>query len=191
MPQQPTLTRAIAALRARIGFDVSRCRATARGLQKAGVLPVGGNGASPQITLDQFLSLLVAAAIDAPPRSVAQDVARYMALMPAGVPETVVPDSVKKKIGFMPSGEYLRGAAWLALGNILDQKLVSGQRIEFVVSWPEMAIHHAGGLVDRYVDPGALATHWQSSFRRSAAIEGSAFIDAVRDLFLIGDEHAH
>ncbi|MER9900106.1 hypothetical protein [Mesorhizobium sp. M0130] len=163
-------------LAARIGFDKPRVRAVARALTDAGRLPPGAPAKSPVLDIGHVVDLLIGSAVDVPLRSVADTVAKVRELTPAGAPIDVLPASLQYS-----AGNYLDALADLAAEGSLD---VRRAKLEFVSSWNELAVYQPDGAISRFVGPGANAAQWQQSgHRRSTAINGAAFADAIRDLF--------
>ncbi|MBZ9904789.1 hypothetical protein LB557_02045 [Mesorhizobium sp. BR115XR7A] len=95
----------------------------------------------------------------------------YRELTPAGAPIDALPASLQ-----FSAGNFLDGLADEP-ENALKLK------IEFVSSWPEIAIH-SDGTVRRFVLPGFDPNHWQhSGHRRSTTINVAAFADVITELF--------
>lgn len=168
----PTTKQAVAAIVRHIGLDEGRVGAVARALTDDSVLPPGAPGKSPDLSPQDVASLMLGAALDVPLRAVADAVATYRELTPAGTPIDVLPASLQYAAGNFLDGlaDYPENARHL--------------RIEVVSTWREITIHYADGSTRRFVEPGADASRWQSNgHRRSTVINGAAFADAVRDLF--------
>ncbi|MBM2715474.1 hypothetical protein JQK88_30570 [Mesorhizobium caraganae] len=128
------------------------------------------------LDIGNVVDLLIGSAVDVPLRSVSETVANVRDLTPAGTPIESLPASLQYS-----AGNYLDALADLAAEGSSDVRRV---RIEVVSSWPEIDVHQPDGAISRFVEPGALASNWQSTgHRRSTVINGAAFADAVRDLF--------
>ncbi|MER9596686.1 hypothetical protein [Mesorhizobium sp. M0244] len=122
------------------------------------------------------MDLLIGSAVDVPLRAVADTVVSYRELTPAGAPIDVLPASLQYS-----AGNYLDALADLAADGSDD---VRRAKLEFVSNWKELAVHQPDGTISRFVEPGAIASNWQhAGHRRSTAINGAAFADAVSDLF--------
>jgi hypothetical protein len=117
---------------------------------------------------------MIAYAADAPIHLSARSVETYVALTPEGAHVAKAPAGYCKT-----SGDEL-----LAIAEMYDDADLRRLRIEFVSSWPEVAIHFAGGGIHRFLKLGALPGHWQSSgHRKSIVINGAALADVIKDLF--------
>ncbi|BBD37002.1 hypothetical protein Amn_18820 [Aminobacter sp. Y103A] len=171
----PSTTEAVDAV-VRLGFDPGRAKAVARSLTDAAVLPSGGPGKSPALDVTHFIDLLIGVVVDAPLRLVPAAVRSYRALTPGGADLANAPASIDT------AGQALDIFADIALhGEHPD--LLRRDQIEIVSSWSEIALISPSGI-RRFVPVGANAAHWAASgHRKSTTIAGSAFVDAVRDLF--------
>jgi hypothetical protein len=167
-----TTNDATAAIERRIGIPKSRGVTVARRLTEHGLLPAGAPGKAPELDRADFVTLLIGLASDAPLSRVADAVATYRDLTPAGTPIDVLPASLQ-----------------FSAGNFLDvltdaPENSSHMQIEFVSTWPGVTIHYADGTVRRFVKPGSDASRWQhSGYLKSTTINGSAYRDCVLDLF--------
>lgn len=172
----PSTSEAVNALAVRIGFDKPRVRAVARALTDAGRLPPGAPSKSPVLSINHVVDLLVGSAIDVPLRAVADTVASYRELTPAGTPIEALPASLQYS-----AGNFLDSLADLAADGSQD---VRRTKIEVVSTWPEIAVWMPDGSVRRFVAPGNDPSRWQNTgHRRSTVINGGAFSDAINDLF--------
>ncbi|MGO4637231.1 hypothetical protein AB4Z43_02205 [Mesorhizobium sp. 2RAF45] len=171
-----TLNAAHAANERRIGFPTSRGKTVARRLQDEDILPSGQPGKAPEIDLRNYVDLVLALAADTTLRAVANAVANYRELTPAGTPIEALPASLQYS-----AGNYLDSLADLAAEGSQDVRRI---KLEVVSTWPEIAVHHDDGTVRRFVQPGANPSHWQhSGHRRSTTISGAAFADCILVLF--------
>jgi len=169
-----TLADAIAALERRIGFRRGRLVAVSQRLQQANLIPTGSPRTAPQLTLADVMALVIAYAADAPLHMSARSVETYIGLTPDGSDVTGAPAGYCKT-----AGDEL-----LAIAQMYDDADLRRLRIEFVSSWPEVAIHFDGGGLHRFLKVGALPGHWQSSgHRKSIVINGAALADVIKDLF--------
>lgn len=184
-----TLNSVLAKIEQHMGFPASRTKQVARRLAEAGIIPVGGPRRSPELTIDDFVSLLIAASFDNGLAGVVEAARSASGLTPGGailgVDLTV--DGVTAE--HWPTGvprsarQVLDVIAEIALGDIHSQREVTAMRIEFVSTWPEIAIHD-GDRIHRFREPGSNAGHWgKRGHRRSVTINGGALVDAVRALF--------
>ncbi|MER9032417.1 hypothetical protein [Mesorhizobium sp. M0674] len=168
----PTTKQSCGALVHRVGFDPGRTKEAARALTEGGVLPSGAPGKSPELTPQHVATLMLGAALDVPLRAVADTVREYRELTPAGTPIDMLPASLQYS-----AGNYLD-----ALAN--EPELARHLKIEVVSTWPGISIHSPDGIVRRFVEPGTHPNHWQhSGHMRSTTVIGSAFADAVTELF--------
>lgn len=173
-----TLNRALAATEMYIGFPASRTRQVARRLAEAGVIPLGGPRRSPELDIEDFVSLLAAAAFDDGLAGSVEAARRASALTPGGAVLTDAPNSIPRS-----ARHVLDILAEMALGDLESQQAVAAMQIEFVTSFPEIAIHD-GVSIRRFREPGSDAAHWgQRGHRKSVSINGGAFVSAVRSLF--------
>jgi hypothetical protein len=173
----PTTNEAVHAVWRHLGFEKPRVAAVARSLTDAGVLPAGGPGRSPELEPQHVVDIILAVAVDAPLRALAAKVAEYRAMTPGGACLVGAPDSIDT------AGRMLDILGdWSIHG---DADLLRRDAIEVVSSWPEIALHdYAAAQVRRFAPVGTLASHWQNSgHRRSTCIHGSAFVNAMRELF--------
>ncbi|WP_158665076.1 hypothetical protein [Ensifer adhaerens] len=167
---------AIAALERRVGFPQSRARQVARSLQEAGALPLGGPGKSPELNLDDFVTLVIALAADVPLHQSADAVRTYRNLTPGGADVSRAPASVPRN-----AGEEIDAIFSLAADGNSD---VRGIKLEFVANWPEVALHWHDGSAGRFRERGAIAAHWGASgHRRSTSINVAALADAIQETF--------
>ncbi|MER8783365.1 hypothetical protein NKH60_19320 [Mesorhizobium sp. M1006] len=128
------------------------------------------------LDIGNVVDLFLGSAVDVPLRSVADTVARVRELTPAGTPLKALPESLRHT-----AGAYLDALADMAAEGSLDVRRV---KIEVVSNWKELAVHQPDGTISRFVEPGAIASNWQhAGHRRSTAINGAAFADAVSNLF--------
>jgi hypothetical protein len=173
----PNLSAAVIALERHCGFLSSRVRGVARQLQDADLLPLGTPGAPSEITLQQFLTLLIAVATDNGAKRLApQAVQTYRAMSLAGLPLNSAP------AGFVSAATALEVFAEMALASRQD---VKSANVEFVANWPEISFVWADGSVQRYQPTGTAPGFWQThTHRKSPTIPGAAFADAVRAVFL-------
>lgn len=171
----PTLNEVYDADHRHLGFSKSRARQYAQRLREEGMFASGAPGKSPDITVDDFLNLLLALAIDATLADTADAVRAYRSLTPGGASLDGEPASLRT------AGDFLDiWADWAVHG---DADLLRRDKIEVVSSWPEIALHEATG-VKRWQPPGSLPNHWQASgHRRSTTINGAALVDALKELF--------
>ncbi|MBX4993850.1 hypothetical protein ABID08_006540 [Rhizobium binae] len=174
--QTATLAAAIAALERHLGFRRGRLVSMAQRLQNAGAIPTGAPRTPPQLTLANVVDLVVAYAADAPLHLAARSVATYGALTPGGANLDGAPARVK-----VTAAEYLTSIAALAAGGDTGIRRL---KLEFVSTWPELAVHFEVGSIHRFQAVGALPDHWQASgHRQSLTINGAAFADAIREIF--------
>lgn len=172
-----TIQETASAIERHIGFPSEQTQDLATALRNAGVI-------GDTIDLGDFLVILTALAADLAPEQ-ATDVERYLDLMPNGINPEIMPESVREKIG-LASVEivllaYMIGAAG---AEVTSQRDLSRLHIEFVSTWPEIAITQPDGEVERFLEIGALASHWgHRGLRRSITINGSALVDTIRELF--------
>jgi len=174
-----TIKAAIAALERYGGFDPKRCRTISRELINTGVIPMGAPGMAQVLSAEEFLFLFEALAFDPKVREASQAAGRARSLVIGG--EKLAPDDPTS----LPRSAHweLEFLADMALGPVEDQRIVVARRIEFVSTWPEIAIH-TDGKVSRFVEPGKDSKHWQSrGQRRSTTITGGAFVDMLRSLY--------
>ncbi|MBX4989559.1 hypothetical protein [Rhizobium lentis] len=174
--QTATLAAAIAALERHLGFRRGRLVSMAQRLQNAGVIPTGAPRTPPQLTLANVVDLVVAYAADAPLHHAPRSVEAYGALTPGGANLGAAPAGVK-----VTASGYLASIAALAIeGDAGIRRL----RLEFVSTWPELAIHFEDGSTYRFQGVGALSGHWQSTgHRQSLTINGAALADALQEVF--------
>ena len=184
-----TIREATEALQQYLDFDPARSRTISRQLIDAGLLPAGAPGLAQQLSIDDFMTLVCAIAFDPLLREAPDAARRADRLTPGGVSlgvdlshngetaehwPTTIPRSAREELDVI---------AEMALGDIDSKRDVAAMRIEFVATWPEVAIHD-GKRVGRFVAPGTPPQTWQSrGHRRSTTINGSALVDAVRTLF--------
>ncbi|MDK4730337.1 hypothetical protein [Rhizobium phaseoli] len=176
MTQTATLAAVIAALECRVGFRRGRLISMAQRLQQAGVIPTGAPRTAPQLDLAHVVGLVVAYAADAPLHRAAASVSTYGALTPGGADLSTAPDTVK-----VTAAEYLNSIAALAAE---DDAGIRRLKLEFVSTWPELAVHFEDGSTSRFQPVGALPDHWQASgHRQSLTISGAALADALGEIF--------
>jgi len=174
-----TTKQAIDALVAHAGFDPPRCRAVARKLTDAGILPRGSAGKSPELEVWHFVDLLLGVSVDVPLRAVPETVSAYRKLAPGGANLSGAPEHLRRS-----AGDFLDITAEMATNGTPDaQRDVSTSMLEVVSTWPEIAIREAGATL-RFQPVGTLPDHWQETKqRRAVTINGSAFVRAVRAAF--------
>lgn len=184
-----TLKRVLAVTEQYIGFPASRTKQIASRLQEAGIIPMGGPRRSPELTIDDFVSLLIASAFDTGLAGAVEAARRASTLTPGGailgVELTVDGITAEHWPASVPHSarQVLDVIAEMALGDQQEQRDVAAMRLEFVGTWPEIAIHD-GDRIHRFREPGSNAGHWgERGHRRSVTINGSALVDAVRTLF--------
>lgn len=174
-----TLNDCLAAAERHLGFAEPRARAIAKRLTEAGVLPAGGPGRAPDLNDQDFVRLLIALAVNSKLRRSDEIVRIYSDLAPHGANLTGAPDSVIKT-----AFEKLAVLADIVLhGGSIGAQDVRKAKIEFVSSWPEIAIYGYGSTI-RFREVGADASRWQNGkMRTSTTITGAAFVDAINQLF--------
>ncbi|MDX8521308.1 hypothetical protein [Mesorhizobium dulcispinae] len=172
---------AVDAIVRRIGFDPGRVSAVARVLTEAGELPSGAPGKSPELSPQHVTKLMVATALDAPLRAVADTVGEYVALRREGVPEGA-PEGIGDT-----AGDVLDILAEIAAAGSTDAKARAANTIITVVnSWPETVL--VDPIDTRRFSAGEPG-RWQAyGHRKSVEINGGAFVDVINDLF--GDHNA-
>jgi hypothetical protein len=177
-----TLNRTLDVIEQRMGFPRSRSNSVARSLQWARILPAGAPGVAPELSQGDIVSLVLALSIDETLHRSADAVLAYRDLRPGGVDLAAAEAPVSL---CRTAGDYLMLLAEQAeIGSKQEQRDVAAARIEVVSSWPEIAILRPGAEPLRFVEAGALATHWQSrGHRRSTMINGAALVDVFRELF--------
>jgi len=178
-----TLQDAIRALERRTGFEPGSVRAAANRLVEDGILPRGTPGRHTELTVKEFIDLLIARAASPTHRQGPETVKLFDELVRDGIDVSVMPPDIRPPR--RTARAYLQDLALDALDDDPQrQRTVSQLTLEFVESWPELAIHLDGKTIGRFREPGALASHWQTpGHRRSTTIAGAAFVDAVRDVF--------
>ncbi|MDR9782285.1 hypothetical protein [Rhizobium redzepovicii] len=176
MTKTATLAAAIAALERHVGFRRGRLVSMAQRLQQAGVVPTGAPRTAPQLSLVDVVNLVVAYAADAPLHLAARSVATYGELSPGGANLSGAPANIK-----VTAADYLASIAALAVeGDIGIRRL----KLEFVSTWPELAVQFEDSSIHRFQAVGAIAGHWQSSgHRQSLTINGAALADALQEVF--------
>ena len=171
-----TLNEAIAALERFVGFRRGRLVSVSQRLQQAGIIPTGAPRTPPRLDLAHVVSLLVAYAADAAIHLSAKSVEVFETLTPGGAELSTAPRHLQ-----LTAGDQLRAIAALAAEGDGDMRKL---RLEFVSSWPELAIHWPDGSVQRFREIGALASHWgNGGHRKSITINGAALADAFGSLF--------
>jgi hypothetical protein len=171
-----TLAAAIAALERHVGFRRGRLISMAQRLQNAGVIPTGAPRTAPQLDHAHVVDLVVAYAVDAPLHLAARSVETYGALTPGGANLTGAPASIK-----VTAADYLASIASLAADGDAGMRRL---RLEFVSTWPELAVHFEDGSIHRFQAVGAVSGHWQSAgHRQSLTINGAALADALQEIF--------
>ncbi|MBY5831216.1 hypothetical protein HFN47_19010 [Rhizobium leguminosarum] len=176
MTQTATLAAAIAALERYVGFRRGRLVSMAQRMQNAGVIPTGGPRTAPQLTLVNVVDLVVAYAADAPLHLAARSVETYGALTPGGADLKDAPVMVK-----VSAASYLASIAALAAEGDDGMRRM---KLEFISTWPELAVHFEDGSVHRFQSVGAVSGHWQSTgHRKSLTINGAALADAMKEIF--------
>lgn len=184
-----TIREATDALQQRLGFDPARSRTISRQLIDSGLLPAGAPGLAQQLSIDDFVTLLCAIAFDPLLREAPAAARRAEDLTPGGailgVDLMVNGETAEHWPTSIPRSarEVLDVIAEMALGDLDSQRDVAAMRLEFVSTWPEIAIHD-GDHVRRFREPVANASLWgQGGHRRSTTINGGALVDAIRALF--------
>lgn len=176
MKQTTTLAAAIAALERHLGFRRGRLVSMAQRLQNAGVIPTGAPRTAPQLTMGNVVDLVVAYAADAPLHLAARSAETYGALTPGGANLDGAPAKAK-----VTAAEYLTSIAAIAADGDAGMRRL---KLEFVSTWPELAVHFEDGLIHRFQAVGAVSGHWQSAgHRQSLTINGAAFADAMQEIF--------
>ncbi|MBH5371479.1 hypothetical protein [Bradyrhizobium glycinis] len=171
-----TLNECLDAAEQHLGFREPRARAIAKRLTEAGILPSGGPGRPPELDETDFVRLLIALAVNSQLRRSDEIVRVYSELAPHGARLQGAPNSVVET-----AFDQLAIIADIALHG--DASLVRKVKIEFVSTWPEIAIHDYGATA-RFREVGANASHWNSGkHRTSTVINGAAFVDALEELF--------
>ncbi|TIO04096.1 hypothetical protein [Mesorhizobium sp.] len=172
-----TLKACLTSIEHYLGFPKSRSITISRRLQERGVIPVGAPGIAPKLDAHDVVSLIIALAADTALHEAPDAVTRYRALTPGGIDLIGAPASIDT------AGRALDIMADVAIHGSAD--LLRRDRIEVVSNWREVSIHDAtSGNTKRFVAPGADASAWQhAGHRKSTTITGSAFVDAVRDIF--------
>lgn len=185
----PILRDVAQALERHLNFPKSRTMTVAQRLREAGLLPAGAPGIAPELSIDHFTSLVIAVASDTTLHRVGEVVRRAEQLTPGGamlgVDLTVNGEPTEHWPTAVPRSarQVLDVIAEMALGDLDSQRDVAATRLEFVSTWPEIAIHD-GDRIRRFREPGANAAHWgENGHRRSTTISGGAFVSAVRSLF--------
>ncbi|MBB2753348.1 UNVERIFIED_ORG: hypothetical protein GGI57_004070 [Rhizobium aethiopicum] len=176
MMKTATLAAAIAALERHVGFRRGRLVSMAQRLQQANVIPTGAPRTAPQLSLVDAVNLVVAYAADAPLHLAARSVATYSALTPGGADLAHAPSGVH-----VTAADYLASIAALAVeGDTGIRRL----KLEFVSTWPELAVQFEDGSIHRFQAVGAIAGHWQSNgHRQSLTVNGAALADALQEIF--------
>lgn len=184
-----TLSAAIAALERYVGFDAKRSRTVSRRLLDADILRAGAPGVSPLVDVGSFMTLFCAVAFDPLLREAPAAARRATELTPGGaclgIDLTVDGATAEYWPTSVPRSarQVLDVIAEMALGDLDSQRDVAALRIEFVSSWPEIAIHDGAGT-RRFRERGANAAHWgQRGHRTSTTVNGSALVSALRSLF--------
>ncbi|MBY5349577.1 hypothetical protein [Rhizobium leguminosarum] len=176
MTQTATLAAAIAALERHIGFRRGRLVSMAQRLQNAGAIPTGGPRTAPQLTPVDVVNLVAAYAADAPLHLAARSVETYGALTPGGADLSGAPAGLK-----VSAASYLASIAALAAEGDDGMRRL---KLEFVSTWPELAVHFEDGSTHRFQSMGAVSGHWQSTgHRKSLTINGAALADALQEIF--------
>lgn len=171
-----TLNEAIAALERFVGFRRGRLVSVSQRLQQAGILPIGAPRTPPQLDLTHVVCLLVAYAADAAIHLSAKSVEIIETLTPGGADLSSAPQHLR-----LTAGDQLRAIAALAAEGDSDMRRI---KLEFVSTWPELAIHWPDGSVQRFREMGALASHWgDGAHRKSITVNGAALADAFEFLF--------
>ncbi|CAN7701584.1 hypothetical protein [Mesorhizobium sp. LjNodule214] len=172
-----TLKACLTSIEHYLGFPKSRSITVSRRMQERDALPIGAPGVAPELDAHDAVSLIIALAADTALHEAPDAVGRYRSLTPGGVDLTDAPTSIDT------AGLALDIMADIAVHGSAD--LLRRDRIEVVSNWPEVAIHDAtSGHTKRFAAAGAAASHWQQvGHRKSTTINGSAFVDCIRDLF--------
>lgn len=172
-----SLSRVISALERHCGFPASRCSTVARRLQEADVIPMGRPGTSPDLSLDDVISLFLALASDEVLHHAARAARVYGALVPGGADLSEAPDTMLRT-----AREYLRSVVQMAASDDPeDNKAAAIVRLEVVSSWPEVVIYLPGLAVQRFREVGADAATWNGHVRRAVAVSGNAFVRMIRE----------
>jgi hypothetical protein len=171
-----TLNEAIAALERFVGFRRGRLVAVSQRLQQAGIIPTGAPRTPPRLDLAHVVCLFVAYAADAAIHLSAKSVELFETLTPGGADLSAAPKHLH-----LTAGDQLRAIAALAAEGDVDVRRI---KLEFVSTWPELAIHWPDGSVQRFREMGALASHWGAGgHRKSISINGAALAGAFESLF--------
>jgi hypothetical protein len=177
-----TLNATLDTIERKLGFPRSRSNSVAQSLRWARIIPSGAPGVAPELSQGDALSIVIALAIDTTLHKAADAVLAYRDLRPGGVDLA----AAEAPVGLCrTAGDYIELLAEQAEeGSPEEQRDVAAVRLEIVSSWPEITIHRPGAEPLRFVEPGALASHWQSKgHRRSTTINGAALVDTIRELF--------
>ncbi|WP_077962410.1 hypothetical protein [Ensifer adhaerens] len=174
-----TTKKVVDALVTHAGFDPPRCRAVARKLTDAGILPMGAPGKAPELEVWHFVDLLIGVSLDVPLRAVPETVSAYRKLAPGGADLSGAPEHLNRS-----AGDFLDITAEMAANGTPDaQRDVSASMIEVVSTWPEIVIREACATL-RFQPVGTLPDHWQETKqRRAVTINGGAFVRAIRAAF--------
>ncbi len=171
----PTITSATAAIARHLGFPEARVRQIARRLREAELMPAGAPGVPPEVDRHDLLTLLIALASDGTAAKAAEAVATYGALVPGGANLASAPASIPRTIRSVLEVLAAEGA---------DGEPATPLNIEFVSTWPEIALHWEDGTVSRFREPGALSSHWAGDrIRKSITITGAAFGALFKEVF--------
>ncbi|MBB2794422.1 UNVERIFIED_ORG: hypothetical protein GGD58_003292 [Rhizobium pisi] len=176
MTKTATLAAVIAAIERHLGFRRGRLISMAQRLQQASIIPTGAPRTAPQLDLTNVVDLIVAYAADAPLHRAAASVTTYGALTPGGANLDGAPSGVR-----VTAADHLASIASLAAeGDAGIRQL----KLEFVSTWPELAVHFEDGSTYRFQFAGAVSGHWQTTgHRQSLTINGAALADALQEIF--------
>jgi len=171
----PNITSATAAIARHVGFPEARARQIARRLREDDLMPQGAPGVTPEVDRHDLLTLLIALASDATAARAAEAVATYGALVPGGANPDGAPASIPRTVRSVLEVLAAEGA---------EGQPASPLNIEFVSTWPEIALHWEDGTVSRFRQPGALASHWEGDrIRKSITVTGAAFGALFKEVF--------
>lgn len=172
----PTLNEVAAALKRHVGLTQSKTFATARRLREAGMFPAGAPGISPEVSLSGALDLVVGVVASGRVYQAPEVLQRFKSMSPGGADLSAAPEHLRATAG----------AQLTAIGELMIEGDDAMRRLqlEFVASWPELAVHYEDGSIERFQQQGALPGHWQSTgHRTSTTINGAALANALKDLF--------
>lgn len=171
----PTPIEVYDAIERHLGLSTSRARQYAQRLREGDEFASGAPGKSPDIQVEDVVSLVIAVAIDGPVYQAAETVRAYRNLTPGGASL----DGAPAYIG--TAGDYLD--AWAKL--VIEDKasVLRRDQIEIDTAFPAITIHAANGT-KRFQPVGSVSGHWESKgHRRAVTISGAALADALVELF--------